>query len=71
MSARFIDCIETQTGYAMLYVCQSQDDDLHFAIIETGATASISQANRHTKCYSFRALKMALQNLNPRSAAPA
>jgi hypothetical protein len=71
MFTRFINCIETQTGYAMLYVCQSKEDDLHFALIETGATCSISQANRHTKCYSLRALKMALQNLDPRSAAPA
>jgi hypothetical protein len=55
----------------MLYVCKSQDDDLHFAIIETGTTCFISRANRHAKCYSVEALNMVLQNLNRRSDVPA
>jgi hypothetical protein len=71
MFTRFIDCIKTQSGYAVLYVCLSQDDDLHFAIIEMDGACSVAQANRHTKCYSVRELKAALQNLNPRSAVPA
>jgi hypothetical protein len=71
MLIRFIQRIETKNGYAMLYVSEPDNDDLHFSIFESIRGDGMIPVTLHTKCYSMRTLREALRDLVPREIAPA